>query len=72
MSAALEPPMPERVLTTGIITEVLTDHTWRARLPNGKEILAFLRPRSARRTLAVGDTTAILMSVEDFSCGEVK
>lgn len=69
---ASEPPMPERVLTTAVITEVVTDRTWRARLVNGKDILAYIRPRSSPRTFAIGDTIEVSMSVQDFSRGEVK
>lgn len=66
------PLPPERIPASVVIEAVLTDRTWRARLPNGKEILAFARPRHPQRTLHVGDQVQVWMTVEDFSRGEVQ
>lgn len=66
------PLPPERIPASVVIEEVLTDRTWHARLPNGKQILAFARPRSPQRTLNVGDRIEVWMTVEDFSRGEVQ
>lgn len=69
---ASEPPMPDRVLTTAVITEIVTDRTWRARLVNGKDILAYIRPRGSPRAFVIGETIHVSMNVQDFSRGEVK
>lgn len=68
----MTPSSPERIPATIIIEETLTDRTWHGRLPNGKQILAFCRPRSARPTLTVGDKIDVWMTVEDFSRGEIR
>lgn len=60
----------ERVEGTVTVTEVLSDGTFHATLPNGKTILLYRRRRSPTRALAVGDQAIASLSVQDFSCGE--
>lgn len=66
------PLPPERIHASVVIEEILTDRTWHARLPNGKQILAFTRPRSPQHTFRIGDQIEVWMTVEDFSRGEVQ
>ena len=60
----------ERVEGTVTITEVLSDCTFHATLPNGKTILLYRRRRSPTHALTVGDQAVASLSVQDFSCGE--
>jgi hypothetical protein len=60
----------ERIESTVTITEVLSDGSFHATLPNGKVILLYRRRQSPTREMSVGDQAVTSLSVQDFSCGE--
>ena len=57
----------------GLITEVLSDRTFRARLENGHVLLAFVTGRDSRRMkkLLVGEKVKLQLSPYDLSEGRV-
>jgi hypothetical protein len=61
----------ERVEGPVIITEVLSDGTFHATLPNGKVILAFRTKRTPDKPFVAGEQAVASLSVQDFSCGEI-
>jgi translation initiation factor IF-1 len=72
------PPAPDkddhhdqRVRGRAIIVEPLGERLWRARLPNGKLILAFYARLRVGRPLAPGDEVTVALSLYDFSEGEI-
>ena len=60
----------ELIESTVTITEVLSDGSFHATLPNGKVILLYRRRQSPTREMSVGDQAIASLSVQDFSCGE--
>ena len=62
-----------RIHTTAVIQAQQLDRVWTATLPNGKEILAFRKPRQARvePPLQAGTRVTVSLSLLDFSKGEV-
>ena len=58
----------------GLITEILSDRTCRARLANGHELLAFVTGRESRRKpvkLVAGEKVRLQLSPYDLSEGRV-
>ena len=61
----------KRVRGQAIITEVLGERTYQARLPNGKVILAFYPRLRVGPVLSVGTEVSVALSLYDFSEGEI-
>ena len=60
-----------RIHARVVIREVLSPRTYRAALPNGKEILAFVKSRDVMPAYAVDDFADVLLSLCDFSEGRL-
>jgi hypothetical protein len=60
-----------RIRTKVIISEVLSDRTYRASLKNGKSILAYAQSLDCIPPLKVGDEYHVLMSLCDFDDGRL-
>lgn len=63
--------IPEFVHVEVVIRELHTHRTWRAALPNGKMVTAFLDEGLPPITLEVGEKVMTRMSVTDFSRAEI-
>ncbi|MBL9116423.1 MAG: hypothetical protein JNJ83_15560 [Verrucomicrobiaceae bacterium] len=61
----------KRIIGQAIITEVLGDRTYHARLPNGKVIFAFFPSHRNEPQLAIGADVQVALSLYDFSEGEI-
>ena len=60
-----------RVPGKAVITEILGERTYRAHLPNGKEILAFYPRLRIGVPRSVGEEVRVALSLCDFSEGEI-
>ncbi|HSJ01742.1 MAG: hypothetical protein ACAI34_06560 [Verrucomicrobium sp.] len=60
-----------RLLAPVTIREVLTHRTYRATLPNGKEILAYAQGLDGIPPLQTGDAYHVLLSLCDFDEGRL-
>ncbi|MCE9520731.1 MAG: hypothetical protein K8R87_14430 [Verrucomicrobia bacterium] len=54
-----------------VIREILKERITRATLPNGKEIIAYVRKSDPVPELRVGDEWTVLMSLCDFNRGRL-
>lgn len=60
-----------RIQSRVVIQERLGETTYRATLPNGKEILAFTRERDGIPDLNPGDPYTVLLSLCNFNEGRL-
>jgi len=60
-----------RIQAPVVIREVLSPSTYRATLPNGKEIMAYTRPLDHIPALTVGQEYTVLLSLCDFNEGQL-
>jgi translation initiation factor IF-1 len=61
----------ERIPGRAVITEVLSERTYHARLPNGKVIFAFVPRLRMTEPLQIGAEVSVALSLYDFSEGEI-
>jgi len=60
-----------RIHARVVIREVLSERTYRAALPNGKDILAYVKSRDVMPEYQVNDEVDVLLSLCDFSEGRL-
>ena len=61
----------QRITAPAVITEVLDDRTYSARMPNGKMMLAFYPRLRVGPALKADDAVTLAISLYDFSQGEI-
>ncbi len=66
-------PAPNPIHATGTILAATGDRTYRTALPNGKEIIAHLRPRLAASLGPLAPRTLVKLELTsyDFSIGRI-
>lgn len=69
--AEMESEIPDKILTTATIREVLTPRTCHAALVNEKIIFGFTSKELPDLPLAPGAQVRVQMNVADFSRGEM-
>lgn len=60
-----------RIQAPVVIREVLSERTYTAELPNGKQILAFVQPLDGVPQLNPGDHYTVLLSLCNFDQGRL-
>lgn len=63
--------VPDKIEADAVVSEVLSQRTCRAKLPNGKLVFGFLSKATENSTLQPGACVRLRMDVADFSRGEI-